>query len=94
VPHKLGGVLVVGAVLVWLLVLPLVRKLVPWVLPSSMSDSRQHVFWSLVRQFCFLTWLGRTPAERPFIEVTQVSTVLFLLTLVIYVIPVWEFVPA
>ena len=41
-------------------------------------------------QFCFLSWLGSTPAEEPFITVTQITTVSFLLTLLLYRVNCYE----
>ena len=78
IPNKLGGV---AALVFAILVLFLFSISTSSLLFSGTvySPLGRLLFWSFVSTFLVLTWLGSCPAESPYTEVAQLSTVLYFL---------------
>lgn len=86
IPNKLGGVIALfGAVLI-LLALPIVDRGKD-IIGCTWCVVKQFMFWFLIGDFLFLTWLGRCPAEEPFNTAAQVGRVLYFLFFIVF--PVW-----
>lgn len=81
IPNKLGGVV---GLLLSVLVLFMFRVSSSNLLfrGTIYSPISRLLFWSLVSVFFLLTWLGRCPADSPYIEVALSSTVLYFVLIV------------
>jgi len=78
IPNKLGGVV---GLLLSILVLFVFSLRGPSLLHigCTYSPVGRLVFWFLVATFFLLTWLGRCPAESPYVEVALFSTIIYFL---------------
>lgn len=88
IPNKLGGVvgLLIAVLVLFLFSFAGSFRLV--FTGQFYSPISRFIFWLLVSDFFLLTWLGRCPAERPFVEIALVSTILyFLLFFICFLIP-------
>lgn len=76
IPNKLGGVicLVIALLVLFLFSLCSSRLLFSGIMFSPLS---RLIFWSLVRVFFILTWLGSCPADSPYTEVALFYRVLY-----------------
>lgn len=87
IPNKLGGVIGLLLAVLVLFLFPLVSINVIFA-GSNRRPLGRFVFWLLVSNFIILTWLGRCPAETPYIEVALVRTVrYFLLVFLLRLMP-------
>jgi len=74
VPNKTGGVVALLMAILMLLSLPFTDSRghgCQW------CEVKQSIFWGFVTVWLLLTWLGRCPAEEPFITCAQVMSVLY-----------------
>ncbi|NVK18637.1 MAG: cytochrome b N-terminal domain-containing protein [Methylocystaceae bacterium] len=75
IPAKLGGVLAMFAsILVWIAL--------PWLDRSKVRSARfrpvyKWFFWVLVADFVFLGYLGKMPAEQPYVIMAQLATLYY-----------------
>nr|YP_214809.1 cytochrome b [Ambystoma dumerilii]AAT49248.1 cytochrome b [Ambystoma dumerilii] len=84
IPNKLGGVI---ALLMSILILMLIPMLHTSKQRSMMfRPLTQIMFWILVANTMILTWIGGQPVEPPFIEIGQISSILYF-SLFIIIIP-------
>lgn len=85
IPNKLGGVL---GLLLAVLVLFFFSFSSSSLIFRGFFNSpvSRFMFWLLVSNFLVLTWLGRCPAESPYIEVAFSSTISYFFIIVIIVI--------
>jgi len=83
IPNKLCGVLgLVRAVLI--LFRFRVRSNIYYFSGFKWRILRRLLFWSFIANFFLLTWLGRCPAEPPYILISQLCTfIYYILTIVI-----------
>ena len=75
IPDKLGGVIAMGASLVTLALLPLVNT--SNVRSSFFRPLHRYCFWIWVGNAFVLGWIGGNPVEDPYIQIGQVSTLLY-----------------
>lgn len=83
IPHKLGGVVAMGAALVGFLALPHINT----------SEVRSSVFRPIFRQFYWLFvadclvlgWIGQNVVEYPYVEVGQVATFYYFFFLLVLI---------
>lgn len=87
IPNKLGGVLGLVLAVLYLFFFSILSS-------NHLFSGRifspftRLLFWFLVSNFCLLTWLGACPAERPYVEVAFLITIMyFLLLTIIIVVP-------
>lgn len=87
IPNKLGGV--VGLLLaVLVLFLFSVSRRGLYFSGFFYSPVSRLLFWTFVSDFLLLTWLGRCPAETPYVEIAFLSTVAyFVLAITCVVLP-------
>lgn len=91
IPNKLGGVVGLLLAVLVLFVFPLVSINVVFA-GSNRRPLGRFIFWLLVSNFIILTWLGRCPAETPYIEVALTTTIsYFILVFVLRLIPYFSF---
>jgi len=76
IPNKLGGVVLIASAFLVLFLFGINRKN-HFFRGFQFSPISRLIFWSLVSVFLLLTWLGRCPAESPFVEVSLVCTLLY-----------------
>ena len=81
IPNKLGGVIALAAALLILLILPITKTNNK--LRIRFYPVRQLLFWTLVRTWLVLTWIGGRPVEPPYIIIGQVATVLYFIFFII-----------
>ena len=75
IPDKLGGVVaMVGAILINL-ALPVLNT--SNIRSSLFRPFHRVIFWFFVANFILLMWLGQCPVESPYIEISQVSSLLY-----------------
>jgi len=87
VPNKLGGVLALFIAILVLAALPVFEKR-KRLIGCTWCKMKQLIFWSLIATFLLLTWLGRCPAEEPFIYAAQVARAQYFLFFIIF--PIWR----
>lgn len=76
IPNKLGGVvgLLIAVLVLFLFSLSRNKLYFSGYFYSPIS---RVLFWTLVSNFFLLTWLGRCPAETPYVEVAFLRTVVY-----------------
>lgn len=89
IPNKLGGVIGLLAAVLVLFLFTLTRRSL-YFSGYFYSPASRFLFWLFVSDFFLLTWLGRCPAETPYVEVALYSTVAyFILVLICLLMPVY-----
>lgn len=76
IPNKLGGVIGLLASVIILFTFPLIGSNL-YFRGFFYHPLSRVLFWLFVSNFLLLTWLGRCPAESPFVEVALSSTVVY-----------------
>lgn len=77
IPNKLGGVIALAGALLILFLPPYIR---PWnKTGSAFYPINQLIFWTIVRSWAVLTWIGARPVEEPFIIVGQLATLIYFM---------------
>nr|ACU00390.1 cytochrome b [Cryptobranchus alleganiensis] len=84
IPNKLGGVLALIASILILALMPLLHTSKQRSL--MFRPVTQLTFWALVSIITILTWIGGQPVEPPFIEIGQITSILYS-SLFIIVLP-------
>lgn len=75
IPNKLGGVVGLLIRILVLFTLPLLgSSRIGGVIYSPFA---RFIYWTFVANFFVLTWLGRCPAEPPYVLISQLSTILY-----------------
>nr|UXO94125.1 cytochrome b [Dolichovespula lama] len=77
IPNKLGGVLALLFSILILLILPFHNS--PKKFNMKFNPLYQIAFWMLFSTFCMLTWLGGMEIESPFIELTQIYSLIYFM---------------
>ena len=67
IPNKLGGVIALVASVVLLYFLPFYEK--NYFRGIAFYPFSRILFWVFIGNFIILTWIGRCPVERPFLEI-------------------------
>jgi len=75
IPHKLLGVVALGASLLVLLTLPFLHT--SKIRSTQFRPLSKIIFWFFVGNFFILTWLGQCHVEAPYITLGQISTVIY-----------------
>nr|QDI94119.1 cytochrome b [Vespula vulgaris]QDI94132.1 cytochrome b [Vespula vulgaris]QDI94145.1 cytochrome b [Vespula vulgaris]QDI94158.1 cytochrome b [Vespula vulgaris]QDI94171.1 cytochrome b [Vespula vulgaris] len=75
IPNKLGGVIALLMAILILLILPFSNS--PKKFNLKFNPFYQMNFWFLLSTFCMLTWLGGQEIETPFIELTQIYSIIY-----------------
>jgi ubiquinol-cytochrome c reductase cytochrome b subunit len=78
IPNKLGGVIALVISILILIFLPILKK-IKYNQGNQFNFLKQSIFWSLVRTFVLLTWIGARPVEEPFITIGQILTVFYFI---------------
>nr|QNV12088.1 cytochrome b [Vespa crabro] len=77
IPNKLGGVIALLSAILILLILPFINS--PKKFNLKFNPLYQINFWMLFSTFLMLTWLGGQEIETPFIELTQLYSILYFM---------------
>nr|YP_009510286.1 cytochrome b [Vespa affinis]BBD17844.1 cytochrome b [Vespa affinis] len=77
IPNKLGGVIALMSAILILLILPFINN--PKKYNLKFNPLYQINFWLLFSTFFMLTWLGGQEIETPFIELTQLYSILYFM---------------
>jgi len=85
IPDKLGGVLLMGAAILILLLLPNLDF--SYIRSNFFKPIHVIVFWFFVVDSLILGWIGQEVVETPFIEFSQIVTPLYFLYFLI-ILPV------
>lgn len=95
IPTKGGGVLALVFSILVLLRLPLRVWAYIGCLRIRVNPLNQVLFWSFVRVFAVLTWIGKCPVEEPFTFIGQTFTTLYFFFFFFYPAAMqlwWKFV--
>jgi len=84
IPNKLGGVLGLVLAVIVLFAFSIYSKRLIFS-GFNYSPVSRLLFWSFIRNFLVLTWLGACPAESPFNEVALFCTVLYFVLVVVII---------
>lgn len=77
IPNKLGGVIALLSAILILAILPFINS--PKKFNLKFNPLYQINFWILFSTFYILTWLGGQEIETPFIELTQLYSILYFI---------------
>nr|QKG04152.1 cytochrome b [Vespa velutina auraria] len=77
IPNKLGGVIALLSAILILAILPFINS--PKKFNLKFNPLYQINFWMLFSTFYMLTWLGGQEIETPFIELTQLYSILYFM---------------
>nr|QXU75774.1 cytochrome b [Vespa simillima xanthoptera] len=77
IPNKLGGVIALMSAILILMILPFINS--PKKFNLKFNPLYQMNFWMLFSTFYMLTWLGGQEIETPFIELTQLYSILYFM---------------
>jgi len=75
IPHKVGGVVMMGASLIILFFLPFIH--LAKIRSGTFRLAYRGVFWVILLNFLALMWLGQKPVAPPYIGVGQVVTFVY-----------------
>lgn len=90
IPNKLGGVIALAIALFILFRLPF--TIIRNKLRLSFYPIRQLLFWTLVRSWLVLTWIGGRPVETPYITIGQAGTGIYFTYFILnpLTIKIWD----
>lgn len=83
IPNKLGGVVAMLCSIFALALLPYFSSFVSSVRSGAFRPYSKVVFYLFVFDASFLGWLGSKPAEAPYVQMAQASTVCYFLCLLV-----------
>jgi len=83
IPNKIGGVIALLLSVILLFMFPITSH--PYTPVFHWLPWFRFIFWSFVSCFLLLTWLGRCPAEIPYINVSIVITILYFILIIILI---------
>lgn len=83
VPHKLGGVVIMGLALVCLILLPYINTIE--LRSCTFRPISQLFFWFFVNNLLLLGCIGQKVVETPFVEIGQFATVFYFTFLFIFI---------
>lgn len=83
IPDKLGGVIAMGGALVILLFLPFIHQ--SEIRSAAFRPLYRKGFWLFAVNFVILGWIGQNVVETPFIEIGQVSTVIYFFYILVFI---------
>jgi ubiquinol-cytochrome c reductase cytochrome b subunit len=83
IPDKLGGVIAMGGALVILLFLPFIHQ--SEIRSGQFRPIFKQGFWFFAVNFLILGWIGQNVVESPFIEIGQISTVVYFLFILVII---------
>nr|QKK69322.1 cytochrome b [Rhynchium quinquecinctum] len=75
IPNKLGGVMSLLSSILILMTLPWINKL--YTKSPKFNPLNQTLFWMFFSSFIMLTWLGGKEIEYPFIQLSQIYTIMY-----------------
>nr|YP_009566715.1 cytochrome b [Greenidea psidii]QBB73077.1 cytochrome b [Greenidea psidii] len=75
IPNKLGGVIALLMSILILLMLPMLNN--KKFLSNKFYPLNKMLFWIFITTFILLTWIGTQPVESPFIEISQLLTIMY-----------------
>lgn len=75
IPNKLGGVVAIFAAILVLFIIPIINN--PYINGNTFYPVTQVVFWALVIDTIWLTWIGGCPVEAPYETLGQIFTFIY-----------------
>nr|QKK69309.1 cytochrome b [Anterhynchium abdominale] len=75
IPNKLGGVIALILSILILLILPQMNK--NYTKSPKFNPLNQILFWIFISSFFMLTWLGGKEIEYPFVQLSQIYTLIY-----------------
>jgi ubiquinol-cytochrome c reductase cytochrome b subunit len=72
IPHKVGGVIAMGAALLVLLLLPFINT--SEIRSTFFRPIFKQFFWLFIADVLILGWIGQKPVEEPYIAIGQLAT--------------------
>nr|YP_009400293.1 cytochrome b [Baizongia pistaciae]ARW70338.1 cytochrome b [Baizongia pistaciae] len=90
IPNKLGGVLALMMSILILLMLPMINN--KKFLSNKFYPINKMLFWMFIMIFFMLTWIGMKPVEYPFIQMSQILTLMYFSFFYInyYLFKMWD----
>jgi ubiquinol-cytochrome c reductase cytochrome b subunit len=80
IPNKLGGIVVLLFAILILLLLPYIT--ISAIKPNVFREGQKFFFWVFIWLVILLGWLGGKPVEQPFLQLSQLFTILYFLNFV------------
>lgn len=80
IPNKLGGVIALVISIIILYFLPLLKINIPSLIFSPFI---QLLYWIFINNFILLTWAGAQLIETPFIQISQILSIIYFLFFII-----------
>lgn len=75
IPNKLGGVVAIFAAILVLFIIPIINN--PYINGNTFYPVTQVIFWALVIDTVWLTWIGGCPVEAPYETLGQIFTFIY-----------------
>jgi ubiquinol-cytochrome c reductase cytochrome b subunit len=90
IPNKLGGVVALALAILILFILPITNQRNK--LRARFYPISQVLFWTLVRTWVILTWIGGRPVESPYIIIGQTATLIYFTYFIVnpLIIKLWD----
>jgi len=85
IPNKLGGVIFMLLRILILVFYTLIPKNL-YFSGYNFNGFSRILFWCLIINFCLLTWLGASPAEFPYISISQILTLSYFILHIILIL--------
>lgn len=91
IPDKLGGIILLLVAILILFLLPFITS--NKIRNSSFRDAYKMAFVSFIIICLYLGWLGGKPIEFPFLQLSQIMTVLYFayLGVILHLINIWDY---
>lgn len=89
IPNKLGGIIALTSSIIIFYIIPIINFKIN---SSIFYLPNQLLFWYFINIFIILTWLGSQPIEYPFINLSQLFSILYFLFFFIniFISYLWE----
>lgn len=80
IPNKLGGVIALLISILILYFIPLIKSKINSLI---FYPQNQLLFWFFINNFILLTWLGAQPIEFPYVNLSQIHSIIYFIYFII-----------
>nr|YP_005353019.1 cytochrome b [Philanthus triangulum]AET62619.1 cytochrome b [Philanthus triangulum] len=92
IPNKLGGVIALFMSILILMILPFQTK--SMMKTSKFYPMNQYMYWLFISSSIILTWTGAQEIEYPFIQISQLNSIIYFMFFLIFPISnnLWDMI--